>query len=166
MATPSSGQNISKSEGKEGFRKSIRPQSQYQLDHPPKNHKACHASTWDWIEPNGLVEPHFWEVWNVPLMCLKYNIDSLKTHSKDAIYHRLDKTLKFSTTKMQCAQDDQEDFIRVVMWARRVKGNECTNEFWKGGATSQATREQPTKHQETLKFTNTSNSKIQWTYPN
>jgi len=37
----------------------------------------------------------------------EYNIGSLKTHFKDAIYHRLDKTLKFSTTKMQCAQENQ-----------------------------------------------------------
>jgi len=57
-------------------------------------------------------------------MCLKYSIGSLKTHSKDAIYHMLDKALKFSTTKMHYAQDNQEDFIRVVMWARRVKGKE------------------------------------------
>jgi len=43
-------------------------------------------------------------------MCLKYSIGSLKTHSKDAIYHMITKALKFSTTKMQCAQDNQEDF--------------------------------------------------------
>ena len=57
-------------------------------------------------------------------MCLKYVIGSLKTHSNDANYHKLDMTLKFSTTKMQCAQDNQEDFIQVVMWATRVKGKE------------------------------------------
>ena len=34
-----------------------------------------------------------------PLMCLKYSIDSLNTHSKDAIYHMLAKTLKFFTTR-------------------------------------------------------------------
>jgi len=44
-------------------------------------------------------------------MCLKCTVGSLKPHSKDAIYHVLAKTLKFSTTKMQCAQDYQEDFI-------------------------------------------------------
>ena len=41
----------------------------------------------------------------------------------------LDKTLKFSTTRMQYAQDNQEDFTQVVMQARRVKGKEWTNEF-------------------------------------
>jgi len=39
------------------------------------------------------------------------------------------KTLKFSTTKMQCAQDSQEDFTWVVIWARRAKEKEWTNEF-------------------------------------
>jgi len=68
-------------------------------------------------------------------MCLKYNIGSLKTHSKDTIYHMLAKTPKFSTTKMQCAQDNQEDFDRVVMWAKRVKGKEWTNKFGQCGAT-------------------------------
>ena len=34
----------------------------------------------------------------------------------------LDKALKFSTTKIQYAQDNQEDFIWIVMRARRVKG--------------------------------------------
>jgi len=57
-------------------------------------------------------------------MCLKYSIGSLKTHFNDAIYHKLVKTLKFSTTKMHYAQDNQENFVRVVMWARRVKGKE------------------------------------------
>jgi len=63
-------------------------------------------------------------------MCLKYSIGSLKAHSKDAIYHMLAKTLKFSTTRMQRVQDNHEDFIRVVMWARRVKEMEWTNAFW------------------------------------
>jgi len=51
-------------------------------------------------------------------MCLKYSKISLKIHSKDANYHKLDRTLKFSTTKMQCVQDNQEDFTWVVMWAK------------------------------------------------
>jgi len=59
----------------------------------------------------------------------------------------LAKTLKFSTTRMQCAQDNQEDFIWVLMWVKMVKGKEWTNAFWQGGATSQATKEQPTNHQ-------------------
>ena len=50
-------------------------------------------------------------------MCLKYNVGSLKTQSNEAIYHKFAKILKFSTTKMQCAYDNQEDFIRVIMWA-------------------------------------------------
>jgi len=62
-------------------------------------------------------------------MCLKYNIGSLKTRSKYAIYRKLAKTLKLSITKIQCAQDNQEDFIRAVMWARRVKEKEWTNVF-------------------------------------
>jgi len=41
----------------------------------------------------------------------------------------LAKARKFSTTKMQFAQDNQEDFDRVVTWARRVKGKEWTNAF-------------------------------------
>jgi len=52
-------------------------------------------------------------------MCLKYSIGLVKTHSKDEIYHMLAKTLKFSDTKIQCAQDNQEDFTLVVMWARK-----------------------------------------------
>jgi len=67
-------------------------------------------------------------------MCLKYSICSLKTHSKDANYHMLAKTLKFSTTKIHYGQDNQGDFIWVVMWARRVKGKEWTNEFGQCGA--------------------------------
>jgi len=62
-------------------------------------------------------------------MCLKYSIGSLKTHCKDAIYDMLDKALKFSTTKIHCAQDNQEDFTWIVMWAIRVKGKEWTNVF-------------------------------------
>jgi len=62
-------------------------------------------------------------------MCLKYSIGSLKTHSKDANYDKLNKTLKFSTTKMQSSQGNQEDFTWVVTWAKRVKGKEWTNEF-------------------------------------
>jgi len=62
-------------------------------------------------------------------MCLKYSIGTLRTHSKDTTYHMPDKALKFHTTKMQCAQDNQEDFIWVVTWARKVKGKEWTNTF-------------------------------------
>ena len=65
----------------------------------------------------------------LPLMCLKDAIGSLKTHSKDAIYHILAKTLKFSATKIQCAQENPEDFDRVVTSGRKVKGKEWTNAF-------------------------------------
>ena len=41
----------------------------------------------------------------------------------------LAKTFKFSTTRMQCVQDNQEDFTWVVMWARRVRRKELINEF-------------------------------------
>ena len=58
----------------------------------------------------------------------------------------LDKALKLSTTKMQCVEDDQEDFIWVIMWARRAKKKEQKNEFGQCGAISEVTREQPTKH--------------------
>jgi len=47
-------------------------------------------------------------------MCLKYSIGLFKAHSKDAIYHVLAKSLKFSTTKMQCLLGNHEDFNRVV----------------------------------------------------
>ena len=56
---------------------------------------------------------------SLPLMCLKYIVGSLITHANDAIYHMLAKSLKFSTTKMQCTKDNQEDFIWVEMWASR-----------------------------------------------
>jgi len=36
----------------------------------------------------------------LPLVYLKYNIGSLKTHSNDTNYHGLAKILKFSTIKM------------------------------------------------------------------
>jgi len=79
----------------------MRLQARYQTWSPPRNYKAYHTSTWNWIELNGPVEPHSRKCESLPLMCLKYSIGSLKTHSKDAIYHMLDKALKFSATKMQ-----------------------------------------------------------------
>jgi len=38
-------------------------------------------------------------------------VGSVKTQSNDAIYHMLAKILKFSTTKIQCLQDNQEVFF-------------------------------------------------------
>ena len=85
-------------------------------------------------------------------------MSSLKTKSTEFIYHRLAKTLKFSTTKMQCAQDNQEDFTWVVMWARKVKEKEVDKRIWDNvELLSQVTREQLAKHQATMKFTNTPN---------
>jgi len=42
-------------------------------------------------------------------MCLEYNEGSLNSIN-DAFYQRLVKVLKFSTTKMQYAQENQEAF--------------------------------------------------------
>ena len=98
LATQDNVQVISKLEG-EGFRRSIRPHAQCQTWSPPKNHKACHASTWN-CRAKWTGSSSFWKYESLPFMCLKYNIGSLKTRSKDVIYHMLDKTLKFSTTKM------------------------------------------------------------------
>jgi len=39
-------------------------------------------------------------------MCLKHGIGSLKTHSKDADYHMLDKALKFPSLRMQDAKNN------------------------------------------------------------
>ena len=76
----------------------------------PKESQNTKASTCKYVEPNRPIEPHFRNVKSLPLMCLKYNIGSLMTHSNDATYHRLAKVLKFSTTKMHDTQDNQEDF--------------------------------------------------------
>ena len=98
------------------------------LDHPKGTIKHIMQAQ-EIVEPYGPVEPHFEKCGTLPLMSLKYSIGSVKTHFNDAVYHMLPKTLKFSTTKMQCVQDNQEDFIWVVMWVRRVKGKESTNVF-------------------------------------
>ena len=59
-------------------------------------------------------------------MCLKYIEGSLITYADDAIYHMLAKILKFSTTKMHCTKDNQEDFAWVIMWAEQVRGKKWT----------------------------------------
>ena len=70
----------------------------------------------------------------------------LKTHSKDAIYHMLDKALKFSITKMQCTQEDQEDFILVVTWAKKdLREMSKQINLENVELFSQMTREQPIK---------------------
>jgi len=76
-------------------------------------------------------------------MCLKYNNGSVITQSNEAIYHKLAKILKFFTTKMQCAKDNQEDFIWVVMWAK-IRGKRWTNVFGYVELTAKKTMEQPT----------------------
>jgi len=50
------------------------------------------------------------------LIHLQYNAGSLKSQSNDAIHHKLAKILKFSTTIMQCAYDNQEVFSWFLMW--------------------------------------------------
>ena len=84
-------------------------------------------------------------------MCLKYNSGSLKTQSNDANYHRLVKILKFSTTKMQYAHDNQEDFTWVVT-GLKGRGKEVDKYFGICGANSQedygATNNEPNNHEE------------------
>jgi len=46
--------------------------------------------------------------------------------------------------KMQCAQNNQEEFAWVVTWAKRVKRKEWISEFKQCGAISQVVREQLT----------------------
>ena len=59
---------------------------------------------------------------------------------------------------MQCAQDNQEDVTCVVMWVRRAKGKEVDKYIWDDvEQLRQVTKEQPTNHQEMLKFINTPN---------
>jgi len=102
-------------------------------DHKPNiklhlnNHKAQHAITQKIIEPNGPVEPHFWECESLLVICLTYIIGSIKTHSNDAIYHMVAKILKFFNMKMECAHDNQEVFCWVVMWAYRYREKKRTN---------------------------------------
>jgi len=54
-------------------------------------------------------------------MCLKYHTGSLQTQSNEANYHMLAKILKFFTTTMHCAHENQEKFIWVE---RRLKGRQ------------------------------------------
>jgi len=44
----------------------------------------------------------------------------------DAIYHMLAKVLKFSTTKMHCAKDNQEDFQGLYV-GLKVREKKWTN---------------------------------------
>ena len=73
----------------------------------------------------------------------------------------LAQTPKFSITGMQCAQDNQEDFIWVVMWVSAFGEKSGQLKFGNMELLRQETREQPPKHQVTNKFTNTPNFKIQ-----
>jgi len=47
-------------------------------------------------------------------MCLKYNAVLSNLIPKNQTYHKLVKTFKFPTTKMQNTLDNHEDFDRVV----------------------------------------------------
>ena len=111
-------QNISKS-GREGFWKKYKTMSLISNLITPKEPQSMSCKHMRFIELNRLVKPHFWECESLLLIYLKYSIGSLKTHSNDAIYHMLPKTLKFSASKMQYAEDNQEDFIWVTMWAKK-----------------------------------------------
>jgi len=62
------------------------------------------------IELNRLVEHHFGIICITPTHVFEIWHGSVKAHSKDAIYHMLAKTIKFCNAKMQCAQDNQEEF--------------------------------------------------------
>jgi len=110
MATPKSMQYISKLERGEGFRKSTRPQAHYQTWSAPKNHNACQASTWNYVESNAPIEPHFWEMWITPTDVF----DIYHMFTEDSFQRcNLPYAFKDSNSpplKMQFAQDDQEDF--------------------------------------------------------
>jgi len=69
-------------------------------------------------------------------MRLKDNSGSPKTHANDANYHKLVKILKFSTTKMHCAHDNQQDltWVRIRLKGRGKEMDKC---FWECGANSQ-----------------------------
>ena len=77
----------------------------------PKESQNTYASTWKiCIELDRPVEPHFREMQITPTHV--FEIYRRFTHNliRDAIYHMLAKILKFSTTKMHGAHDNQEDF--------------------------------------------------------
>jgi len=87
----------------------------YQTQSPLKNHKSSvckhmELSTAKWTSRTSLLGKYR----SFPLICLKYNISSLKTHSNNVNYHRLAKSPKFSITKMQCTYDNLDDFSWVV----------------------------------------------------
>ena len=92
----------------------IDPVSNLIIPKEPQNALRRHMelSRVEWIGRTSLYE----KCESLPLVCLKYNMDSLKTHSIDVNYHRLVKNLKFFATKMQCADDNQEDFFWAIMW--------------------------------------------------
>jgi len=77
-------------------------------------------------------------------MCLKYNAGSLKTQSNDANYLELVKVLKFSTTKMQCAHDNQEDFTWGYNVGSTVGEKRWTNDLEFVELIAKKTMEQPT----------------------
>ena len=70
-------------------------------------------------------------------MCLKYNADSLKAQSNDAIHHRLVKVLKFSSTKMQCAHRQSRGLYLGCNVGLKVGEKRWTNDLKFCGANSQ-----------------------------
>ena len=102
----------------------------------PKESQNTYASTWKiCIELDRPLEPHFREMQITPTHV--FEIYRRFTHNsiQAAIYHRLAKILKFSTTKMHGTQDNQEDFAWVVMWANRQR-ERSELMLWECGAIS------------------------------
>jgi len=58
---------------------------------------------------------------------LNYITGSLKTHSNEATCHMLAKILKFSTTRIQCAYDNQEVFhgLSCGLKGEETKRDKC-----------------------------------------
>jgi len=81
LKPPNSGIKHLKSEEREHFQISSRPNTQYQTTLLQKNHKAHYTSTWNENGAKWMEEPLFWKYRLLPLMCLKYNTGSLQTQS-------------------------------------------------------------------------------------
>jgi len=62
-------------------------------------------------------------------MYLKHRMSSVKTPSKDANYYGLATRFKFSSTSMEYAHDNQEDFSWVVM-RHKDEGKGGRQTFW------------------------------------
>ena len=77
----------------------------------PKESQNIYASTWKiCIELDRPVEPHFREMQITSTHVFEIYRRFTQNSIHDAIYHMLAKILKFSTTKMHYAKDNQEGF--------------------------------------------------------